>query len=156
MFIRHQNRFAGQNPVYRTAVVWDRQGTATPTFTDIFRDDTGIVGELPLAGINLKNRERFTILYDNINSMHRNAKYQAAVKASDTTVPELIIRDGGESYIDLGAARYQSVFEETDTVPTTGQLLLVTIANTINRADDTAVACQRYFNVYIRMRYTDA
>lgn len=155
MFIRHNNRFDGANPNYRTAIVWDRQGVGAPSYEEIFKDDTLLVGDEPLSGVNLKNRERFTVLYDNINSGHKSARMQMTLGNSGGTFLE-ILRETGEHYIDLSPEKYTSVFEGTNTIPQTGQLLLVTIANTINNAGSIIGDVSRYVNINIRMRYTDA
>ncbi len=154
MFIRHCNRFSGPNPNYRTAIVWDRQGVGAPVYTEIFKDDTLLEGDKPLAGTNLKNRERFTILYDNINSNHKASTMQLSVSQTSGAIEE-IVRETGEHYIDLKAAKYTSVFEETNTIPTTGQLLLVTCANTPVATGELETP-GGYCNINIRMRYTDA
>lgn len=67
-----------------------------------------------------------------------------------------ILRETGEHYIDLSPEKYTSVFEGTNTIPQTGQLLLVTIANTIQPAGSLIGDVIRYVNINIRMRYTDA
>lgn len=155
MFIRHNNRFDGANPNYRTAIVWDRQGVGAPSYEEIFKDDTLLAGDEPLSGVNLKNRERFTVLYDNINSGHKSARMQMTLGNSSGTFLE-ILRETGEHYIDLSPEKYTSVFEGTNTIPQTGQLLLVTIANTIQPAGSLIGDVIRYVNINIRMRYTDA
>ena len=158
MFIRHCNRFEGLNPNYRTAIVWDRQGVGAPSYTEIFKDDTLLDGDKPLSGVNLKNRERFTVLYDNINSEHKNARMQLTLGTTGGTFVE-VVRETGEHYIDLSPEKYTSVFEDTNTIPTTGQLLLVTVGNTLAASGDPAGPVKgmtRYINLNIRMRYTDA
>ncbi len=124
MWIRHKETIAGKSVAYRTAIVWDKQPNGVvASYSDIFKDDTFSEADLPYAGINLMNRDRFTILYDNINSMHKNAKMQLSVSASAGTE---IVRDVGESYIDL--KNKKSTWAETSTIPRTGALLLVTLA----------------------------
>lgn len=154
MFIRHCNRFEGPSPNYRTAIVWDRQGVGAPSYDEIFKDDTLLDGDKPLSGVNLNNRERFTVLYDNINSAHKSATMQMTLGTTGATFAE-VIRETGEHYIDLSAEKYTSVFQDTDTIPRTGQLLLVTVANTLNSGGGVQ-SCDRYVNLNIRMRYTDA
>ena len=155
MFIRHCNRFEGPNPNYRTAIVWDRQGVGAPSYDEIFKDDTLLEGDKPLAGVNLKNRERFTVLYDNINSAHKSTTMQMTLSNTGGSVFSEVIRETGEHYIDLSPEKYTSVFEDTNTIPQTGQLLLVTIANTLSETG-TVLTPVRYVNINIRMRYTDA
>ncbi len=155
MFIRHCNRFEGQNPNYRTAIVWDRQGIGAPGYSEIFKDDTLLDGDKPLSGVNLKNRERFSVLYDNINSAHKDATMQMTLGTAAGTFLE-VVRETGEHYIDLSPEKYTSVFEGTNTVPTTGQLLLVTVSNTISSSGSQIQRTNRYVNINIRMRYTDA
>lgn len=155
MFIRHCNRFEGANPNYRTAIVWDRQGVGAPSYEEIFKDDTLLDGDKPLSGVNLKNRERFTVLYDNINSAHKSATMQMTLGTSGVNFTE-VIRETGEHYIDLSPEKYTSVFEGTNTIPQTGQLLLVTVANSIIAGGGDIVGMTRYININLRMRYTDA
>lgn len=154
MFIRYCNRFEGLSPNYRTAIVWDREGGGAVAYSDIFKDDTLLEGDKPLSGINLKNRERFTVLYDDINSNHKSSTMQMTLATGDMNFVETV-RATGEHYIDLSAEKYTSVFEGTSTSAGTGKLLLVTCGNTVTKTG-TIEGLSPITNINIRMRYTDA
>lgn len=159
MWIRHKETMGGQSVAYRTAVVWDKQPNgAVASFTDIFFDDVIVGSDLPYTGINLKNRERFQILYDNINSMHKNAKMQLSVALPSGNE---IVRDCGESYVDL--KNKKSTWAEDGTIPITGALLLATICvNTTLAAgaggepEITVSGADVIAQGVIRLRYTDS
>jgi len=156
MWIRHKQTMGGQSVSYRTCIVWDKQPNgALANYADIFFDDSFVGADLPYAGINLANRERFTVLYDNINSLHKNAKMQLSVALPGGTE---IVRDCGESYIDL--KNKTTTFSEGQTFPKTGALLLATLAqNTnLNSATGTVITNQAdvIANGVIRLRYTDS
>lgn len=165
MWLRYCNSFQGFNCNYRVAVVWDKEGGTAPLavdYTDIFHDDVVNEGDLPLAGINLKNRDRFEILYDSINSRHRNSQMQLSVSQAGDVFRELV-RDTGEAYIDLKGKVCTFPAGEVGQAlyPTTGNLLLVTIAST-GEAPTTPggapviTGCDRFVQMQARIRYKDA
>lgn len=159
MWIRHKETVAGQSVAYRTAIVWDKQPNGVvASYTDIFRDDAVISADLPYAGIFLQNRDRFMVLYDNINSTHKNAKMQLSVALPTGNE---IVRDVGESYIDL--KNKKSTWSEASSVPRTGALLLVTIAQNSSLStggEGEPVISTTQADVIaqgvIRLRYTDS
>lgn len=160
VWVRYCNSFVGENPNYRLALVWDKED-GVATYDTIFKNDLVGEAELPLAGMNLKNRERFTVLYDSINSMHKNSTMQLSVGADDTGFTE-VIRDTGEAYIDLKGKHTIFGEEAGGRFPvSTGALLLVTCANTISKntvpgGAPTVTAVGRFCTINIRGRYTDA
>lgn len=156
MWIRHKQTMGGQSVSYRTAIVWDKQPNGgVANYADIFFDDSFAGADLAYAGINLKNRERFTILYDNINSLHKNAKMQLSVALPGGTE---IVRDCGEAYIDL--KNRTSTWNEGGTSPITGALLFVTLAQntTLDSATGNVLTDQPdvIASGVIRLRYTDS
>lgn len=172
MWLRYCNAFQGFNCNYRVAVVWDKEdgnkysefpeSTGPLKYYDIFYDDFVNEGDLPLAGINLKNRDRFEILYDSINSRHRNSQMQLSVSQVGGAFQELV-RDTGEAYIDLkGKVSTFARGELGEAVyPTTGNLLLVTIASTGTApttpgGEPVITGCGRFIQMQARIRYKDA
>jgi len=171
MWLRYCNAFQGFNCNYRVAVVWDkedgfiRDGSTSRQvdYADIFNDDTSLEGDKPLAGINLKNRDRFQILYDSINSRHRYSQMQLSVAQTSGGVFRELVRDTGEAYIDLKGkvSTFEKGLTGVLTSPITGNLLLVTIANT-GEAPTTPggapviVGCDRFIQMQARIRYKDA
>lgn len=170
MWLRYCNAFQGFNCNYRVAVVWDKEDAHIIPFegrqvvySDIFNDDIAVVGDKPLAGINLTNRDRFQILYDSINSRHRYSQMQLSVAQATGGVFRELVRDTGEAYIDLKGR--VSTFRKGETgeltYPATGNLLLVTIANT-GEAPTTPggapviTGCDRFVQMQARLRYKDA
>jgi len=156
MWIRHKETIAGQSVSYRTAIVWDKQPNGSaPFYEQIFFDDAASSSDLVYAGINLEYRERFQVLYDNINSMHKNAKMQLSVALPGGAE---IVRDLGEAYIDL--KNKTSTYSESSGVPQTGALLLVTIAqNTLLDTASSSVSTVQPDVIaqgVIRLRYTDS
>ncbi len=159
MWIRHKETIAGQSVAYRTAIVWDKQPNGVVAiYSQIFRDDPFSGADQPYSGIYLENRDRFVVLYDNINSMHKNAKMQLSVALPGGTE---IVRDCGESYIDL--KNKKSTWSEGQSVPRTGALLLVTIA--VNSTLSTGAGGEPEIATtqpdviaqgVIRLRYTDS
>jgi len=173
MWLRYCNAFQGFNCNYRVALVWDKEdariksdGSSTSRllfFSDIFQDDTAKTGDEPLAGINLKNRDRFKILYDSINSKHRYSQMQLSVSQTDGGTFQELIRDTGEAYIDLKGkvSTFETGLPGVETTPTTGNLLLVTIANTglaptTPGGAPTITGCDRFVQMQARLRYKDA
>lgn len=157
LWIRYCNSFVGENPNYRTALVWDKED-GDCVYDDIFRNDALAQAEKPLAGLNLSNRDRFVVLYDSINSMHPKSQMQLSVGADDTGFTE-VVRDTGEGYIDLSGKH--TIFNLTTGQEDTGALLLVTCANTIAKntvpgGAPTVTAVGRFACINIRGRYTDA
>jgi len=159
MWIRHKETIAGQSVAYRTAIVWDKQPNGVvASYEDIFRDDSFVVTDLPYSGIFLQNRDRFVVLYDNINSMPKNAKMQLSVALPGGTE---IVRDVGESYIDL--KNKVSTWGGNNLIPRTGALLLVTLAQNstlTTGGGGTPVVTTTQPDVIaqgvIRLRYTDS
>jgi len=173
MWLRYCNAYQGFNCNYRVAVVWDKddariraEGTTASRellYTDIFFDDAVLVGDRPLAGINLKNRDRFVVLYDSINSRHKYSQMQLSVAQTTGGVFQELVRDTGEAYIDLKGkvSTFRKGLPGVLTIPTTGNLLLVTIANTGVAPTTPGGApvirgCDRFVQMQARLRYKDA
>jgi len=171
MWLRYCNAFQGFNCNYRVAVVWDKHNgfkddpgsQRNVEYNDVFNDDGAIVGDRPLAGINLKNRDRFVILYDSINSRHKYSQMQLSVSQTSGGVFQELVRDTGEAYIDLKGkvSTFDKGLPGVLTRPTTGNLLLVTIANTglvptTPGGAPLITGCARFVQMQARIRYKDA
>jgi len=172
MWLRYCNAFQGFNCNYRVAVVWDKEDarytklgvtSRTVKYSDIFSDDLIVIGDKPLAGINLENRDRFQVLYDSINSRHRNSQMQLSVSQTTGGVFRELVRDTGEAYIDLKGkvSTFDKGVTGVETIPITGNLLLVTIANsgkipTTPGGDPGVTGIDRFVQMQARIRYKDA
>jgi len=165
MFLRYNNLFAGLAVNYRTAIVWDKEGDSgvddVPFYNAIFASD-GLSDPSyfdPQSGVNLSNRDRFRVLYDSINSRHPKSQMQLSVATGDASALQTIVRDTGETYIDLRncVSVYDGFSDSTGNKPRTGTLYLVTIANQLeNSTEPAAIAVDDYLSqINIRMRYTD-
>lgn len=165
MFLRYNNLFAGLAVNYRTAIVWDREGDSgvddPPFYSAIFASDGLLTPGYfdPQSGVNLSNRDRFRILYDSINSRHPKSQMQLSVATGDAAALQTIVRDTGETYIDLRncVSVYDGFSDSTGNLPKTGTMYLVTIANQLeNSTDPTVVDVDDYISqLNIRLRYTD-
>lgn len=107
----------------RTLVVWDKYPNGSLASGAEILDFSGIInGEEALAPMNLGNRDRFQVLFDDTNGLHKDAIRQnygtGTLEESEVTCKTFVKVNKQSTWSD-----------STASVPTTGALLLVTVGN---------------------------
>lgn len=133
---------------YRLMIVWDRYPGGVKAVSSDILDFSGVIdGEEALAPLNLSNRDRFQVLYDDTNGLGPGCHRQvygtsAGVEEQDVTC---------KHYINLGeATTYAS---EINGVAQTGALYLVVLGNQWTSATS---GVQGFWTGVFRTRFSDA
>lgn len=133
---------------YRHMLVWDKYANGAKATAEEILDFSGVIdGEEAMAPLNLENRDRFNVLYDDTNGVgHPSLDRQGYGTASAGEAQDV----QQKAYVKVGKV---STWGGISNVPTTGALLLVTLGNTWT--SPTAAPTQNFVGVY-RTRFTDA
>lgn len=132
----------------RTAIVWDKypnQGVAG--YGEIFELTTLAEGENPLAPLNLANRDRFVLLYDNVNYVKHGKIDRYGIAPAGSVLAQEIGADN--MFVKINRT---STYGEGSDIPVTGGLLLVTCGS----SNTDAGGPSSNFKAYNRFRFTDS
>lgn len=128
---------------FRTALVWDKFPNAgTPAYSDIYELTSFAEGENAIAPLNLKNRDRFQVIYDDCNGVGKGVTQRFGTGSSvDLIHTDNMFRKVGK----------MTTYGDTDK-PVTGGLLLVLCASASTDSAPLTINTK----AYARIRFTDA